>query len=78
MSGWEGDGGTVRRWWDGTEWAVIRATGPGWEGQPGSRATWECELRNARMLVHGHIEFEGGSREAMRNNEMIRRLYLGM
>ncbi len=29
------------------------------------------------VIVHGHIEFEGGSREEMRNNEMIRRLYLG-
>jgi branched-chain amino acid transport system ATP-binding protein len=30
------------------------------------------------VIVHGHIEFEGGSREEMRNNEMIRRLYLGL
>ena len=29
------------------------------------------------VIVHGHIEFEGGSREEMRNNEMIRKLYLG-
>jgi branched-chain amino acid transport system ATP-binding protein len=29
------------------------------------------------VIVHGHIEFEGGSREELRNNEMIRRLYLG-
>jgi len=30
------------------------------------------------VIVHGHIEFEGKSRQAMQNNEMIRRLYLGM
>jgi branched-chain amino acid transport system ATP-binding protein len=30
------------------------------------------------VIVHGHIEFEGGSREEMQNNDMIRRLYLGM
>jgi len=29
------------------------------------------------VIVHGRIEYEGGSREEMRNNEMIRRLYLG-
>ena len=29
------------------------------------------------VIVHGHIEFEGASREALQNNEMIRRLYLG-
>lgn len=30
------------------------------------------------VIVHGHIEFEGESRESMQNNDMIRRLYLGM
>jgi branched-chain amino acid transport system ATP-binding protein len=30
------------------------------------------------VIVHGHIEFEGASREEMQNNDMIRRLYLGM
>jgi branched-chain amino acid transport system ATP-binding protein len=29
------------------------------------------------VIVHGHIEFEGASRAELRNNEMIRRLYLG-
>ena len=29
------------------------------------------------VIVQGHIEFEGASREALQNNEMIRRLYLG-
>ena len=29
------------------------------------------------VIVHGHIEFEGASRDEMRNNEMIKRLYLG-
>ena len=30
------------------------------------------------VIVHGHIEFEGASREALRDNEMIRKLYLGV
>ena len=30
------------------------------------------------VIVHGHIEFEGGSRQAMQDNEMIRKLYLGL
>ncbi|HEY4370773.1 MAG TPA: ABC transporter ATP-binding protein [Burkholderiales bacterium] len=30
------------------------------------------------VIVHGHIEFEGKSREDMANNEMIKKLYLGI
>jgi branched-chain amino acid transport system ATP-binding protein len=30
------------------------------------------------VIVHGHIEFEGASREALQDNEMIRKLYLGV
>jgi branched-chain amino acid transport system ATP-binding protein len=30
------------------------------------------------VIVHGHIEFEGKSREDMSNNEMIKKLYLGI
>ena len=30
------------------------------------------------VIVHGHIEFEGTSRAALQDNEMIRRLYLGV
>ncbi len=30
------------------------------------------------VIVHGHIEFEGKSREDMTNNEMIKKLYLGI
>jgi branched-chain amino acid transport system ATP-binding protein len=29
------------------------------------------------VIVHGHIEFEGHSRDELRDNEMIKRLYLG-
>jgi len=29
------------------------------------------------IIVHGHIEFEGESADALRNNEMIREYYLG-
>jgi len=30
------------------------------------------------VIVHGKIEFEGASREALANNEMVKRLYLGL
>ncbi len=30
------------------------------------------------VIVHGRIEFEGASREALQDNEMIRKLYLGV
>jgi len=30
------------------------------------------------VIVHGHIEFEGKSREDMANNDMIKKLYLGI
>jgi branched-chain amino acid transport system ATP-binding protein len=30
------------------------------------------------VIVHGHIEFEGKSRQEMANNEMIKKLYLGI
>jgi branched-chain amino acid transport system ATP-binding protein len=30
------------------------------------------------VIVHGHIEFEGKSREQMANNDMIKKLYLGI
>jgi branched-chain amino acid transport system ATP-binding protein len=29
------------------------------------------------VIVHGHIEFEGGSAEELNNNELIRQFYLG-
>jgi branched-chain amino acid transport system ATP-binding protein len=29
------------------------------------------------VIVHGRIEFEGGSAEALNNNELIRQFYLG-
>jgi len=29
------------------------------------------------VIVHGHIEFEGGSAEELNNNDLIRRFYLG-
>ena len=29
------------------------------------------------VIVHGHIEFEGGSADALNNNELIRQFYLG-
>jgi len=30
------------------------------------------------VIVHGHIEFEGKSRDDMANNDMIKKLYLGI
>jgi branched-chain amino acid transport system ATP-binding protein len=30
------------------------------------------------VIVHGHIEFEGKSRDELRNNETIKKLYLGL
>ena len=30
------------------------------------------------VIVHGHIEFEGKSRDELRNNETIKKLYLGI
>ena len=30
------------------------------------------------VIVHGRIEFEGASREALANNEMVKKLYLGI
>ncbi len=30
------------------------------------------------VIVHGHIEFEGNSRDDLRNNETIKKLYLGI
>jgi branched-chain amino acid transport system ATP-binding protein len=29
------------------------------------------------VIVHGRIEFEGQSREALANNDLVKRLYLG-
>jgi branched-chain amino acid transport system ATP-binding protein len=30
------------------------------------------------VIVHGHIEYEGGSREELSNNELIHKLYMGL
>ena len=30
------------------------------------------------VIVHGHIAFEGGSPEALQDNELVRRVYLGL
>jgi len=30
------------------------------------------------VIVHGRIEFEGGSADEINNNELIRQLYLGV
>lgn len=30
------------------------------------------------VIVHGHIEFEGKSRDELRNNETVKKLYLGL
>jgi branched-chain amino acid transport system ATP-binding protein len=30
------------------------------------------------VIVHGHIEYEGGSREDLANNELIHKLYMGL
>ena len=30
------------------------------------------------VIVHGRIEFEGGSREALADNDLVKKLYLGM
>jgi branched-chain amino acid transport system ATP-binding protein len=30
------------------------------------------------VIVHGRIEYEGGSREELSNNELIRKLYMGL
>jgi branched-chain amino acid transport system ATP-binding protein len=30
------------------------------------------------VIVHGRIEFEGGSREALTDNDLVKRLYLGL
>jgi hypothetical protein len=30
------------------------------------------------VIVHGRIEFEGGSRDELSNNDLIRKLYMGM
>ena len=30
------------------------------------------------VIVHGRIEFEGGSREELEQNDLVKRLYLGL
>jgi branched-chain amino acid transport system ATP-binding protein len=30
------------------------------------------------VIVHGHIEYEGGSRDALANNELVHKLYMGI
>jgi branched-chain amino acid transport system ATP-binding protein len=30
------------------------------------------------VIVHGHIEFEGASREALEDNDLVKKLYLGL
>ncbi len=30
------------------------------------------------VIVHGRIEYEGGSRDELSNNELIRKLYMGL
>jgi ABC-type lipopolysaccharide export system ATPase subunit len=30
------------------------------------------------VIVHGHIEFEGESAEALQDNELVRQVYLGL
>ena len=30
------------------------------------------------VIVHGRIEYEGGSRDELANNELVHKLYLGM
>jgi branched-chain amino acid transport system ATP-binding protein len=30
------------------------------------------------VIVHGHIEYEGASRDALANNELVHKLYMGL